>query len=691
LYIIGDGLNRETFLLLYLSLLNYFPISKIDRGQKVEEKARQAIKIDLSQFKLHIRLKHKAELTLHFDSPSRRFYLSVIAFVVNEMKKSGKITSIPLDGQIDQLILLNETIGGSAGSSEREALIPRIYRKWKDALPDLENGPLFKVIGRKKELEDGVGKTYHFTEAEKDSWANLFEYRGSQENVRLRFSIDKLGASLDDIAIIYEDYLNGDAWERFISNLRQKREEKPKTADFVPKESETPITPLRGWKIALRGKWRWAALAALIIVVIVGISLAIWRAYFYSPPGRVASVERMAFPLPDKPSIAVLPFANMTDDPRQESFCDGLSEEIITALSKIPKLFVIARNSTFTYKGKPVNVGQVAEELGVQYVLEGSVRKSGEQVRFTAQLTDALSGHHLWAERYDRNPKDIFIVQDEITKNIITALQVKLTDGEQARVYSKGTKNLDAYMKVMEARYLSYQSTIEGNIRARQLAEEAISFDPNYAFAYRALALATIVDIWLGLSKSPQESLKKSIELSKKAIALDDSFALAHAGLGYALMMARKYDEGIAKAERGLELEPNSADVIYTYANILIYIGRGEEAISFFKNAMRLNPKPPNVYLRHFAAALRDTGRYEEAITQLKKAIEREPRDIMSYIVLASTYSMAGREKEAYAAADEVLKINPKFSLERLEKIHPYKELVAKERYFDALRKAGLK
>ena len=174
----------------------------------------------------------------------------------------------------------------------------------------------------------------------------------------------------------------------------------------------------------------------------------------------------------------------------------------------------------------------------------------GEQVRITAQLTDALSGHHLWAERYDRNPKDIFTVQDEITKNIITALQVKLTEGEQARVFSKGTKNLDAYMKVMEARYLSYQSTIEGNIRARQLAEEAISLDPSYAFAYRALALATIVDIWLGLSKNPQESLNKCIELHNKAIALDDSFASGHTGLGYALMMARKYDEAIVTCRK---------------------------------------------------------------------------------------------------------------------------------------------
>lgn len=312
-------------------------------------------------------------------------------------------------------------------------------------------------------------------------------------------------------------------------------------------------------------------------------------------------------------------------------------------------------------------------------------------MRVTAQLNSALTGHHLWAERYDRNPKDIFSVQDEITKKIITALQIRLTDGEQVRVYSKGTKNLDAYMKVMEASWLSQQSTIEGNIRARQLAEEAVSLDPNYAFAYRALALATMVDIWLGLSKDPHHGLERCIELYQKAIGLDSSFAIAHAGLGYALMMSRKYEEALAQMERAFELEPNSSDVMYTYANILIYVGRGEEAISFFRSAMRLNPKPPNVYLRHLAVALRDTGRYEEAISHLKKAIEREPRDIMSYVVLSSTYSMAGREKNARETAAEVLKINPKFSVEHLEKIHPYKDIPEKKRYFDALRNAGLK
>ena len=358
------------------------------------------VTIDLNQFKLHIALKNRIELTLHFNSPSRRFYLSVIAFVVNEMKRQGKFTSIPLEGHHDLLALLNETIGGSAGSSETENLLTRIYMKWQHALPNLEEAPLFKVLGRKKEYDEGVGKTYPFTEAEKDSWANLFEYKGSHENVRLKFAIDKIGATLNDIVIIYEDSLNAEAWEKFISSLKEKKAEPDKP---VSEEPEVAPPPSEKRRTLLPSRYRWVALIAVIVVALGTITLAIWKTYLGPDPGDVASIEKMAFPLPDVPSIAVMPFVNMSEDPKQEFLCDGITEEIITALSKVPRLFVISRQSTFFYKGKPVKVKQVSEELGVRYVLEGSVQSSGDRVRITVQLIDALTGHHLWAERYERD------------------------------------------------------------------------------------------------------------------------------------------------------------------------------------------------------------------------------------------------------------------------------------------------
>ena len=657
----------------------------------MDEKTKRAISIDLNEFKLHIRLKNKAALTLHFNSPSRRFYLTVIAFVVNEMKKLGKITSIPLGPHLELLALLNETVGGSAGSSDRENLLPRIYKKWKDALPDLEDAPLFKVLGRKKDYDEGIGKTYHFTEEEKDIWANLFEYKGSEENVRLRFSIDRIGASLDDIVIVYEEYLNGEAWEKFILGLKKEEESKPKPPALVSKESEVPKFRLRKWKTTWLGRYQWVALIVAMILIIGATTLAFWKTYFSPSADRVASVKKMVYPLPGKPSIAVLPFSNMTGDLAQDFFCDGLSEEIITALSKTPKLFVIARNSTFTYKGKPVKVRQVAEELGVQFVLEGSLRKVEDRIRINAQLTNALSGHHLWAERYDRTVKDMFTVQDEITKNIITALQVKLTEGEQARVYAKGTNNLEAYLKVMEANWLLHQSTKEGFFKARQLLEEAISLDPSYALAYSISGFSHTLEIWLGLSKSPKESVMRAIELYQKAIALDNSLAIARIRLGYIYAaMIRKHDKGIAEGEKALALAPNSSDIVFQYATILMYSGRWHEAIPLYREALRLNPVPPNNYYRHFAVVLRETGQYDEAVSLLRKAIGQEPDDIFSHLVLTSVFSYAGRQEEARAAAAEVLRLRPTFRIEQLPQ-GTHRDLSIVERENEALRRAGLK
>jgi TolB-like protein len=444
------------------------------------KKGRELVRIDLDQFKMHIKINDNVELSLHFDSPSRRFYLSVMAFVVNEMQKLGRITSIPLEQHYELLALLNETVGGLAGSSEKEKLIPRIYKKWKSALSDLENAPLFRVLGKTKEYGDAIGRTYSFAEEEKDRWANLFEYKGGKENVRLRFSIDKLGAGLDDVVITFkEDLKQADrtAWDRFLDTLEKERIEKQTQVQTSAKPSRLLSKPQK-----------WAALLAAVGVISVAGALAVWNFYLRPPPIEPTLVENMAFPLPDKPSIAVLPFTNMSDDPEQEYFADGITEEIITALSQSELLFVIARNSTFTYKGIPVKVQQVAEELGVRYVLEGSVRKAGDRVRITARFADVITGNHLWAECYDRELKDIFVLQDEITIRILSALRVKLRLGERARLSTKYTKNLEAYLKNLQGHECFLRGTPEGYRMARRLEEEAIALDPEFSGPYRILA-----------------------------------------------------------------------------------------------------------------------------------------------------------------------------------------------------------
>ena len=433
---------------------------------------------------------------------------------------------------------------------------------------------------------------------------------------------------------------------------------------------------------------RIAFIVVTVLLLIVG-GLLIWRTAF--PPVQVASVEKMAFPLPDRPSIAVLPFDNLSGDPKQEYFSDGLTEEIIAALSSVPKLFVIARNSTFTYKGKPVKVQQISEELGVRYVLEGSVRKGGDKIRITAQLIDAITGNHLWAEQYDRDLKDIFTVQDEITKNIITAMQVKLTKGEEVKAASKGTKNLEAYLKYLQANELVNKINPESNALAKQLAEEAIALDPDYAWAYYILGRSNMMDVWVKASKSPKESIGKAIELVQKAIALDDTNTEAHGLLSFLFSMTNQHDKAVAEAEKAVALNPNSAYAHFIMGKTLFFAGRCEESIPEYKKAIRLNPIPPNNHLWSLGLSYANTEQYEEAIKWCEKAVRQEPNDLLARMMMTVVYSWSGQEEKARSEAAEVIRIQPKFSLEKFEKKLTYKREVDKERFLGALRKAGLK
>jgi adenylate cyclase len=401
--------------------------------------------------------------------------------------------------------------------------------------------------------------------------------------------------------------------------------------------------------------------------------------------------DKPSLPLPDKPSIAVLPFDNLSGDREQEYFSDGLAEQIITNLSKLPDLFVIARNSTFTYKGKPIKVTQVSEELGVRYVLEGSVQKSGDRVRITAQLVDAINGHHLWAERYDRDLRDIFALQDDITKKILLALQVKLTRGESARVYARNTDNLDAYMKFLRALHHSMRTNQEGTILARKLCEEAIALDPNYADAYRLLAQTHLMDIWFGWGKSTRESFKKAEELAQKSLTLDNTNALTIGLLGHIYLLKRQHDKAIAEGERAIALNPNSAYGYLLLAATYRFSGRAEEGIPLLEKAIRLQPYTPSSYYYQLGMAYNFTGQYDEAIAVLKKSLKRTPDHLLSLIGLTVAYSLADRMEEARATAAELLRVNPKFSVAYLEKKAPYKHKSDLELSMGAMRKAGLK
>ncbi len=645
------------------------------------KKARELIEIDLDQFELHLKIKDKTELSLHFDSRSRRFYISVIALVVSEMKRLGKITSIPLEHHYDLLALLNETVGGSAGSSERGNLLSRIYKKWKSALCDLEHAPLFNVLGKRKEYVDAIGKTYRFSEEEKDIWANLFEYKGSHDKIRLRFSVDKLGVGLDDVVITYgegENLTDVVAWKRYVDDLKEQTKDK----------SEPAVST--------------------------------------EPSGLP---EEPPLPLPDKPSIAVLPFANISGDPKKDYLSDGITENIIMALSKTPKMLVIARSSVFTYKGKPVMVQQVSEELGVRNVLEGSVQKSGGRLRITAQLIDATTGNHIWSERYDRDLKDLFAIQDDITMRVIEGMRVKLTEGEQGRIYSRGTDNLEAYLKVLKGLdlVLRFRSR-DDNALGRQMYEEAIALDPGYSNAYVALAWTYNHDVRFGWTKTPKKSLKLMLQNAQKAVSLDESNANACSVLEGAYRWMGMFDKALAAGKKAIALGPNGADVNALHSFTLMALGRNEEALAAINKAIRLNPITPMWCLWAQGMAYRNTGQYEKAIAAFKKSLLQNPNYLVSlyalggvdqatgqyeeaiatfkkvihlnpnfldaHISLAASYSLTGQDEKAHAEAKEVLRINPKFSFDGLfAKFSNFKWYKGgkKDILVKALRKAGLK
>jgi adenylate cyclase len=437
---------------------------------------------------------------------------------------------------------------------------------------------------------------------------------------------------------------------------------------------------------------RRAAMAAIIILVIVAGGLVSWNIYLHqSKKVEPASVEKMAFQLPDKPSIAVLPFVNKSGDPKQDYFSDGITETITTALSQIQNMFIIARSSTNIYKGRNVQIKQVAEELGVRYVLEGSVQKTEDRVRISAQLIDAITGKYLWAERWDRDLADIFALQDEITKKIITSLNVKLLKGEDARRWAQSTDNLEAYLKFLEGTKIHQKHTKDNNLRGRQMLEEVIALDPNFLTAYGQLAVTHIVDASYGWTESRDKSLKAAEELAHKILSIDDSFAGAYIILGDVYNQRGEIEKGVALTRKGVALAPNSANPHAWLGIALLNVeGKADEAIEEFKIARRLNPFTPNWILNYSAVAYRLNGEYDKAIEILQKVIKRSPDAWLSHFELAACYGLLGREEEARAAAAEVLRIRPDFYISMLHD-HAYGDKANKERTIAVLRKAGLK
>lgn len=406
------------------------------------------------------------------------------------------------------------------------------------------------------------------------------------------------------------------------------------------------------------------------------------------------AVTEIDLSLPDTPSIAVLPFANMSADPEQEFFSDGITEDIITALSKINSLLVVARNSTFTYKGQAVDVKQVSREQGVRYVLEGSVRKAGNRVRVSAQLIDATTGHHLWAERYDRDLEDIFAVQDEITREVVVALDIRLSGGEQARVWSSGTKNLEAWECVRLGMDVVSRGTLEGLREAQRLCKKALDLDPNYAMAWVTLGWAHHHGVDVGLGHASEESreaaLGSALDCGKRALDLDPTSADAYSLLSLCYLSKGEYDQAIAMSERSVALAPNNANLLALTAIVQNKSGRPEKSLELIKKAMRLCPVYPGWFLSALGTAYRLTGQTDSAIGAFEAAIKRHADFLALHVGLASTLGELGQQEEARKPASEILRLSPDFSIKTYMEGLSYRDPAELARFEDGLRKAGL-
>ncbi|MDF2766493.1 MAG: adenylate class-3/4/guanylyl cyclase [Rhodospirillales bacterium] len=413
------------------------------------------------------------------------------------------------------------------------------------------------------------------------------------------------------------------------------------------------------------------------------------RAYRIKTESSSAPISAAGAP-PKKTGIVVLPFTNMSGEAEQDYFSDGITEDITTSLSKLSQLLVIARNSAFTYKGRAVKVQQVGAELGVQYVVEGSIRRAGDRVRITAQLIDAGTGGHLWADRYDRDLTDIFALQDEVTREIVAALAVKLTADEQRRLVRKPIENLEAYDLFLRGREAWWRHTRQSNLEAHAMFERTIALAPGYSPAYAFLSFTNNQDYVNGWTERPQESQERAFQLAQKAVGLDESDATARIAIGVAQLWRREHEEAIANAKASLVLDPNHAQGYFLLGWALHYAGRHEEAIDNLNRSIRLDPHYPGVLLHFIAQAHFALRRFNEAAALLKRRLLRDPDSDISRVLLASCYGHLGQSDHARAEWAAALQINPGYSLEHRRRVLPYKDAGDFERIVDGLRKAGL-
>ncbi|MCP5367409.1 MAG: adenylate/guanylate cyclase domain-containing protein [Hyphomicrobiales bacterium] len=494
--------------------------------------------------------------------------------------------------------------------------------------------------------------------------------------------------------------LSGDVY-----NQVHKRVDYP-IADMGEQRVKNISTPVRAYKVLVgsgggspaaappHGRRHSALVAAAVAAVVLVTGGGAWwyagygmRAETPTPPVAAPAPPAAVAP----PSIAVLPFDNMSGDPGQEYFSDGMTEDLITDLSKVRGLTVIARSSTFSYKGKPTDIRTIGRELDARYVVEGSVRRVGDQVRINVQLIDAGTGHHVWAERYDGTLKDIFRLQDRIGRQIVSSLSLRLGPGDGGGRTGGGTENLEAYDLFLRGRDLFERFSRQNTYESRAFFEKAIALDPDYAEAYAMLAWTHVFEFTNGWNGDSEAPLQKALELANRAIGLNADMPVAYFARGLVYRERRQYVQALADAQKSIEIDPSYANGHVLVATLLYYAGRPEQGLEMVMKAQRLHPHHPSNYPFHEGQALFILKRYDEAIAAFTRGLKQNNTSQRLRVWLAATYAQVGRQEDAEWEADMVLMSDPNFTLTGLRQAFPFTDPAELEHILGALRKAGFK
>jgi len=653
----------------------------------------EAIQCNLAEYKITIRFHGSiTPLVVHFDTPSRRFYLSLIALIITETKKQGNLGFVHIRRHQRILTLLDKSLSSKNASEHVEGMWAKIRMAWRNRLPDLEAAALFKVLDRElvSPYEKGGKYRYQCSEEECDVWAGLFGY-DENNKWRFKFAFNSASIGLDAISITLGNLRDISAWEEFVNRLKSISGNDQ--LQIEPNEAApTEISPKDRNLSQRYHKRMWGMVATAVTVAIIATG---WLFFSYKTkvPANSVDLSLSVYPPIDKPSLAVLPFENLTGDPQQEYLSEGVADQLLTSLSQGPYLYVSARTSSFAFKSKAMQAQEIARKLGVKYLIEGSVQHDKDRMRINVQLIDGRDGNHIWSESYDRSFSDLFALQDKIAMDVMGFLNVQITGYVTGALKYSRPNNLKAYEHYLRGLYYHLGRRSEDVQRARQSFEEAIQIDPKFGRAYTWLANTYLDEIDMRLTTQREEVIEKAEQAVQKALAADPDYP-PYSTMSRISRLKKDMETAVVYGRKGVQQAPNDSGRHYMLCLALFMGEEFKESVDACETAIQLAPFKPVNYVVQLAWALVGTTQYDKSISLFKEVIDRSPQSRFAYLAykgLTAAYELSGKHAEAQWAAQNVLRLNPNFSLENEYKLSPNKVGPFDERVFSAYSTAGLR